>query len=137
DGLLPRLLQRMEVNTNSIVRSLESELEKRPKVGGPGAEPGKVYVTQRINQILAKAESEASRLKDEYISVEHIALAMLDESGTPSARILKEAEINRDRFLKALTDVRGNQRVTSADPEATYEALERYGRDLVDLARRN
>src|SRR5689334_12524040 len=124
DGLLPRLLQRMNAPVDSLRGRVREELEKRPKVGGSGAEPGKVYVTQRLNQILVKAEDEAKRLKDEYVSVEHLALAMLDEgASTPAGKAFKDFGISRDGFLKALTDVRGNQRVTSASPEQTYEAL--------------
>src|SRR5687768_5403939 len=137
-GLLPRLLARMEAPVDQFRNRIEEELERRPKVGGPGAEPGKVYVTQRLNQALVQAEEEAKRLKDEYVSVEHIVLAMLDEgTRTPAGRAFKDFGITRDAFLQALTAVRGNQRVTSATPEATYEALARYGRDLVDEARRN
>ena len=138
DGLLPRLLQRLEVPPANVESRVEQELAKRPKVGGPGADPGKVYVTQRLNQLFVKAGDEATRLKDDYISVEHIVLALLDEGkSTPAGRILTDLGVTRDRFLNALTDVRGNQRVTSANPEGTYEALAKYGRDLVDEARRN
>jgi len=137
DGLLPRLLQRMNVAPDQILRRVEQELERRPRVAGPGAAAGQVYITQRLNQILVKADDEARRLKDEYVSVEHIVLALIEEgAATAAGRILQEAGVTRDAFLKALTDVRGNQRVTSATPESTYEALERYGRDLVDEARR-
>ena len=109
---------------------------KRPRVSGGASEAGKVYVTQRLNQLLTRAEKEAGRLKDDYVSVEHLVLAMFDEgSARAAARIMKQAGLNRDKFLQALTSVRGNQRVTSPTPEATYEALERYGRDLVALVR--
>ncbi|MEX2671842.1 MAG: Clp protease N-terminal domain-containing protein, partial [Phycisphaeraceae bacterium] len=134
DGLVPRLLQRMDVQTGALVGDLENELTGRPSVRGPGAEPGKVFVSPRLNQILAQAEKEAKRLRDEYVSVEHVVLAMLGEratSGDGAARkILEKHNINRDVFLALLTKVRGNQRVTSANPEETYEALQRYGRDL-------
>lgn len=124
DGLLPRLLQRLEIPPATVEARVEQELAKRPKVGGPGADPGKVYVTQRLNQLFVKAGDEATRLKDDYISVEHILLAILDEGkSTPAGRILTDLGVTRDKFLGALTDVRGNQRVTSANPESTYEAL--------------
>ncbi|MCR4818961.1 MAG: ATP-dependent chaperone ClpB, partial [Fretibacterium sp.] len=100
-----------------------------------GVEPGKVYVTQRLNRLLADAEERAKRLKDEYVSVEHLFLAMLEEGGTNLEHILSRLNITEDRFLKTLTEVRGSQRVQSADPEATYEALAKYGRDLVAAAR--
>jgi ATP-dependent Clp protease ATP-binding subunit ClpB len=136
DGLVPRLLERAEIDPSVIKNQLKNNLDKRPRVSGGSSEAGKVYVTQRLNQLLARAENEASRLKDDYTSVEHLVLAMFEEgSAGVSARIMKDAGLYRDKFLKALTAVRGNQRVTSPTPEATYEALERYGRDLVALVR--
>ena len=136
DGLVNRLLQRLGVETSDLRDRVASELQRRPRVGGPGAEIGKTYVTRRLGQLLTAAEDEARRLKDEYISVEHLALALIDEgTSTPAGRSLKEVGVTRDRFLEALTQVRGNQRVTSAAPEQTYEALEKYGRDLVQEAR--
>jgi ATP-dependent Clp protease ATP-binding subunit ClpB len=136
DGLVVRLLDRLGVNVADMRERVASELQRRPRVGGPGAEMGKSYVTRRLGQLLSAAEDEARRLKDEYISVEHLAIALIDEgSSTPAGRILKEAGVTRDRFLEALVNVRGNQRVTSAAPEQTYEALEKYGRDLVQEAR--
>jgi ATP-dependent Clp protease ATP-binding subunit ClpB len=138
DGLVPRLLQRMEVPVEGLRSRLEQELERRPRVSGPGTEAGKVYVTQRLNKLLVMAEDEASRLKDEYVSVEHILLGLIEEgNSTPAGRILQEFHITRDVFLKTLFAVRGRQRVTSATPEATYEALHKYGRDLVSEARSN
>ncbi|MCC6932848.1 MAG: ATP-dependent chaperone ClpB [Deltaproteobacteria bacterium] len=135
-GIFPKLLQRMEVDSNQLNQAIENALQSKPKVSGPGVEPGKVYISQRVNQILLNAEREASRLKDEYISVEHVALALVDEQDrTPAGRSLKEFGVTRERFLNALTQVRGNQRVQSANPEQTYEALSRYGRELVKEAR--
>jgi ATP-dependent Clp protease ATP-binding subunit ClpB len=137
DGLLPRLLRKMEVPVETLQKRLEEELDRRPKVSG-GTEAGKVYVTKRLQEALVKAQDEAQRLKDDYVSVEHLALALIDEgTKTPAGRILQELGITRDAFLTALTSVRGNQRVTSASPEGTYEALTRYGRDLVAEARNN
>lgn len=136
EGLLPRLLKKMDIPVDSFKARIEHDLEKRPRVSGPGAEPGKIYVTQRLNKILVKAEDEAKRLKDEYVSVEHLALAMIDEGVSYAAgRTFKEFNVTRERFLKALTSVRGHQRVTSAMPEGTYEALEKYGVDLVAQAK--
>jgi len=132
EGLVPRLLQRMEVDGGALARDVEEELSRRPKVSGPGAEPGKAYVTQRVNQLIVRAEAEAKRLKDEYVSVEHLVLALIDEGKKSAAgRLLAEHGVTRDRFLGVLQSVRGHQRVQSANPEATYEALARYGRDLV------
>ena len=138
DGLVPSLLKRMEVPVDDFRRRLEEEIERKPRISGPGVEPGKVYITQRLNKLLAKAQDEAERLKDEYVSVEHLLLAFLDEgSGSPTGRILQQFGITRDLVLKTLTSVRGHQRVTSASPETTYEALQKYGRDLVQEARTN
>ncbi|MBW1998177.1 MAG: ATP-dependent chaperone ClpB [Deltaproteobacteria bacterium] len=136
EGLIPKLLQRMEISPESVKERLEQELDKKPRVSGPGLEPGKVYITQRMNKLLVKAQEEAEKLKDEYVSVEHLFLAFIEEGGsTPAGRILQEFNITRELLLKTLTSVRGHQRVTSADPEGTYEALQKYGRDLVQEAR--
>src|SRR6185369_10381093 len=136
DGLVPRLLQRMDIRPEIVKNEVTAELARIPRVSGPGVEAGKIYVSQRLSRILVAAESEAKRLKDEYVSVEHLLMALLAEGEkVPSVRILKLAGISRERFLKTLTEVRGSQRVQSANPEATYEALEKYGRDLVKMAR--
>ena len=136
DGLVPRLLQRMDIRPDMVKREVEAELDRKPRVSGPGVEPGKIYVSQRLSRTLVAAENEAKRLKDEYVSVEHLLMALIAEGDkVPSGRILKQAGIGRERFLKTLTDVRGSQRVQSANPEATYEALEKYGRDLVKMAK--
>ncbi|MBN8644094.1 MAG: ATP-dependent chaperone ClpB [Planctomycetes bacterium] len=132
DGLVPRLFDRMDVDTDAVVAELEGVLSRRPSVRGPGAEPGKVFVTQRFNQVIVRAEEAAKRLKDEYVSVEHLLLGIVDEGEKSEAgRLLKQFGVTRDRLLSTLTAVRGNQRVQSANPEATYEALTKYGRDLV------
>jgi len=136
DGLIPRLLHRMEISVDSIRERIEQELQKNPRISGPGAEAGKVYITQRLNKLLVKAEEEAKNLKDEYVSVEHILLAFIDEgNSTPAGKILHEFNITLDLLLKTLTSVRGHQRVSSASPETTYEALLKYGRNLVQEAR--
>ncbi len=136
DGLVPRLLERAGADPDTVRRDLETELGRRPRVTGPGATPGQVFVTQRLSRLLDAAEAEAKRLKDEYVSVEHLALALLDEgSSTAAGRVLDTAGVSRDKFLAVLTELRGNQRVTSANPEVAYEALEKYGIDLVERAR--
>lgn len=136
EGLVPRMLRRMDVEPDVLLRLVTDEVSRRPKVSGGGMEVGKVYVTQRLNALLLKAGEKAGSLKDEYVSVEHLFMAMLDESrGSPLGKILDRLGLNSERFLKTLTEVRGSQRVQSADPEATYEALEKYGRDLVAMAR--
>ncbi|VFU13873.1 protein disaggregation chaperone [anaerobic digester metagenome] len=135
DGLIPRILARMDVPLDPVIAEVHKELDRRPKVSGPGAEAGKVYVTQRFNRMLVKAKEEAARLKDEYVSVEHLLFAMMEEGGkTPSGKILAQFNITKERVLQALTAIRGNQRVTSDNPEAAYEALEKYGIDLVAQA---
>jgi len=137
DGLVPRLFQRMDVPGDSFCQALSTELRQRPKVSGPGAEAGKIYVTQRFQRLNLAAQEEAKRLKDEYVSVEHLLLALLEEGkGTTAGRLLAQFGVDRNQFLAALVAVRGNQRVTSANPEVAYEALEKYGIDLVDQARR-
>ncbi|MCT2279583.1 ATP-dependent chaperone ClpB [Micromonospora chalcea] len=136
DGLAPRLLAQAGADPDQLRNSVEGELGRRPKVSGPGAEPGQVFVTQRLSRLLDAADREAKRLKDEYVSVEHLLLALAEEgSQTAAGRALHEHGLTRDRLLSALTGIRGNQRVTSANPEVAYEALDKYGRDLVADAR--
>ena len=136
DGLVPRLLTQADGDADRLRAEIEADLSRRPKVTGPGAAPGQVFVTQRLSRLLDTAEREAHRLKDEYVSIEHLLIALLEEgSETAAGRRLREQGLTRDRFLQVLTAVRGNQRVTSAMPEVTYEALEKYGRDLVADAR--
>jgi ATP-dependent Clp protease ATP-binding subunit ClpB len=138
EGLIPRLLERMEAPLDSLTSAVEREIARRPRVSGPGLEPGRIAISVRLAQILAAAEDRARRLKDEYVSVEHLFLALLEEGAqSPAGRILRGANITPDRFLEALTAVRGHTRVTSATPEGTYEALSKYGRDLVAMAREN
>jgi ATP-dependent Clp protease ATP-binding subunit ClpB len=136
DGLVLRLLAGGDADVAGRRGDVERELSRRPKVSGPGAAPGQVFVTQRLSRLLDAAEREAKRLKDEYVSVEHLLLALVEEgSATAAGRLLKEHGATRDAVLEVLTRVRGNQRVTSAMPEAAYEALEKYGRDLIADAR--
>ncbi|MDD6191327.1 MAG: ATP-dependent chaperone ClpB [Firmicutes bacterium] len=132
DGLIPKLLKYAEVNTGAIIGAVQAELDKLPKVSG-GAD--NMYSTRRLQQIFINAEKKAEKLKDEYVSVEHLYLALLEERNTPSAGIFKRYGITRDCFLNVLNKVRGNQRVTSQNPEDNYDALNKYGRDLVEMAR--
>jgi ATP-dependent Clp protease ATP-binding subunit ClpB len=136
EGLVPRLLETAGADPGRLHDAIEGDLKRRPSVSGPGVSPGDVRVTQRFSRILDAAEREANRLKDEYVSVEHLVLALIDEGpDTAAGRRLGEEGVTRQNFLEALTKIRGNQRVTSAMPEVTYEALEKYGRDLVTDAR--
>ena len=134
-GLAGAILAKAGAAADFLRQRLEEELGRLPKVSGPtGAPPDQVYVTGRLNQILVQAEDEAKKLKDEYISVEHILLAITADKGA-AGRLLAQMGITRERLMQALREVRGNQRVTSPTPEATYQSLERYGRDLTELAR--
>ncbi len=133
DGLIPRLLKKVDVEVAAVVDGLNRDLQSRSKIGGPGADSSKLYASRRLSNLLLQAEAEAKQLKDEYVSVEHVFLAVVDEGDrTAAGRLLKKLNINRDKLLQVLTEIRGNQRVTSQDPEVTYEALEKYGRDLVE-----
>ena len=135
EGIAPRLLGQAGADPDRLRQALEAELSRRPRVSGPGASPGQIMVTQRLSRLLDAAEQEAGRLKDEYVSVEHLLLALLAEGpATPAGRLLQQEGVTRDRFLQALTKIRGNQRVTSAMPEVAYEALAKYGTDLVAAA---
>ncbi len=130
DSLILKLIEKMEIQKEHFVNRVEQALNKRPKVQG-----GKVYVGEMLNKVLVNAEDEAKALGDEYVSVEHLFLAMIKNPNREIAQIWKEYGITRERFLQALSTVRGNQRVTSDNPEATYDTLEKYGQDLVEKAR--
>ena len=135
-GLIPRLLEKLNRPADVVIAELHRDLEKRPGVTGSGVQPGQVAITARVNELLLSAEQQAQQLKDEYVSVEHLMLALIAEGQrTAAGKILHTLGITREAFLEAMTQVRGSQRVQSTNPEATYEALERYGCDLVDLAR--
>jgi ATP-dependent Clp protease ATP-binding subunit ClpB len=129
EGIAGNLLEAMGVAPRAVREAAEKELAKKPQVSGPAAGPGQTFVTQRLSQLLTKAEDEMQALKDEYLSVEHVLLAMVAEGG-----VFRPLGVTREKFMTALQQVRGNQRVTSQDPETTYQALEKYGRDLTKLA---
>jgi ATP-dependent Clp protease ATP-binding subunit ClpB len=136
-GLVPRILEKAGYNSQTYLAELERALGKMPKVSGPGATPGSVYITPRLNEMLVKGQDLAKHLKDEYVSVEHLFLAFCDEPpSTMAGQVNKALGIDKNRILAALTEIRGGQRVTSADPESTYEALFKYGRDLVEEAKK-
>jgi ATP-dependent Clp protease ATP-binding subunit ClpB len=137
-GLVRSLFEKAKVAPDLLKAKVEEELSRIPRVSGDTATGQGINITQRLNKLLVQAQDEAKRLKDEYVSVEHLVLAMFDESSsTGIGKVFKALNVRRDDFLKALTEVRGNQRVTSANPEATYEALEKYGRDLTKMAQQN
>jgi ATP-dependent Clp protease ATP-binding subunit ClpB len=132
-GLVPSILSKAAVNTDALRQAVEAEIGKFPKVSGPSGPVDQVYITARLNKVFVAAEDEAKKLKDDYISVEHLLLAIIDEGGA-AARTLNTLGANRRRLEAVLKEVRGNQRVTTQNPEATYESLERYGRDLTKAA---
>ncbi len=130
DSLILKLIEKMEIQKEHFLGRAQQALQKRVKVSG-----GQVYIGKDLNQALLSAEDEAKRMGDEYVSVEHLFLAMLAHPNREIGQIFKEYGITRERFLQALSSVRGNQRVTSDNPEATYDTLEKYGQDLVERAR--
>jgi ATP-dependent Clp protease ATP-binding subunit ClpB len=129
EGLAVAILRKANINVDGLRRRIEQEVERLPKSSAGGE-----HISSRLNRLLTQAEDEAKRFKDEYVSVEHLLLAITDDTGT-AGRLLKEAGVTRDQLMSALQEVRGHQRVTSPNPESTYQALERYGRDLTQLAR--
>lgn len=130
DSLILKLIEKMEINSEHFTRRVENALQKCVKVQG-----GQPYVGQYLNKVLITAEDEAKRMGDEYVSVEHIFLSMIQNPNKEIKEIFREYGITRERLLKSLSEVRGNQRVTSDNPEATYDTLEKYGQDLVEKAR--
>ena len=130
DSLILKLIEKMEINKEHFVNNVEEHLQKRTKVSG-----GQLYIGQKLNKVLISAEDEAKAMGDEYISVEHLFLSLIKYPNKGIEEIFKEYGIDRERFLKALSTVRGNQRVTSDNPEVTYDTLEKYGYDMVERAR--
>ncbi|MBO7363302.1 MAG: ATP-dependent chaperone ClpB [Lachnospiraceae bacterium] len=133
DSLILKLIEKMEINTEHFCAKADEYLSKCVKVSGSGA--GQMHISQDLNKVLTFAEDEAKAMGDEYVSVEHLFLAMIKYPSRTMKEIFKEYGITRERFLMALSQVRGNQRVTSDNPEATYDTLEKYGQDLVEKAR--
>ena len=134
-GLVGKLLERLKINPLEYAGAVSAELSRRPSVSGPGAS-GQIAVTQRLGQLLVRSRDLARQMKDEYVSVEHLFLVILDESpGTAIGRVNQEFHLKKDEVLNILVDVRGSQRVTSDNPEDTYEALSKYGVDMVEEAR--
>ena len=132
DGLIPRLLQLIGVDARSYRADVDALVSGMPTVDGNA----QLYATRRFNELLVRALEMTKTFGDEYAGVEHIYLALIDEHNTPSARVIAKYGITRERVLEALKQVRGNQRVTSQDPESTYEALEKYGQDMIEAARK-
>lgn len=134
EGLIPELLQRSGVNPSAVTRDVKEYLDRQPKVTGQGASASGIYVTRRFEETLIMAEEIAQKMKDMYISVEHIMLAFL-KGRFPGSEILKRNGVTEEKFTKALKEARGGQRIETNDPEGTYDALKRYGRDLTGEAR--
>ena len=135
-GLIPQLLQKLNVDPGSFSAAVAEKLSALPRVSGSGRDPDKVYISQAADKVLSAAAREAKAMKDDYISVEHVFLGLLDEQTQNTTELFRAFSITKDKFLQQLTAVRGNQRVTNDNPEETYNALQKYGQDLVDLARK-
>jgi len=134
DGLVGPILKKIGIGPAGVKGKIELALDKLPKVYGEAG--GQVYLSQALNRIFIKAQEEADKLKDEYVSTEHIFIAIVEEKGSAASAILSESGISRDEIFKTLKEIRGSQRVTDQNPEEKYQALEKYTRDLTDLARR-
>ena len=136
EGLIPQLFTALNIEPQRVLSACEREIERIPKVSGPGRDPEKVYISQSVDAALNEAEKQAEHMKDEYVSVEHIVLALMEKPNGVLKRLFSEVGLTRDAFLKQLQAVRGNARVTSDQPEDTYDALKKFGTDLTDLARK-
>lgn len=135
DGLIPQLLKKMNVDCDAVQQVVKEKISRIPGVTGPGREAGKIYVSTDVDAVLTAAEKEADRMKDEYVSVEHILLAILNRPNNAVKDVFQRFGVEKNAFLAALSSVRGNTRVTSDTPEETYDALSKYGQDLVELAK--
>ena len=136
-GFIPQLLSAMGMTVPSFAAAVTAQVEKLPKVSGGGREAGQVYIAQDVDKALKAAESTAQSMKDEYISVEHIFLGLLDSANRSLKELFRTYNVTKEKVMQALASVRGNQRVTSDNPEETYDALKKYGTDLVERARQN
>ena len=137
EGLIPQLLTAMNCPAENFAASVQAEIDRLPKVSGGGREAGKIYISQDVDKALSSAEQAAASMKDEYISVEHLFLGLLDNADRTVKELFRVYQIGRETVMRALASVRGNQRVTSDNPEETYAALKKYGTDLVERARQN
>ena len=137
DGLIPQLVEAMGPDPDSLRAAVKAEIERMPRVSGSGREPGKVYVSQGMDRALTAAGKAADQMKDEYLSVEHLLLGLIDAPDSNLKKLFQTYGLTKEKVLSALSKVRGNQRVTSDNPESTYNALKKYGTDLVERARKN
>ena len=138
DGLIPNILTKMDINLKLLKLDIKEALDKMPKIMGEGANNSSVYITRQLEEVLVKAEDISSKFKDSYVSVEHLMLAIIEvDKNGPTKQLLNKYNITKDTFMKVLSEVRGNQRVDTQDPEGTYDALAKYGTNLVDLAKKH
>ena len=137
DGLIPQLLTKMNVDPGTFEAAAAEKVSQLPHVTGSGRDPDKVYISNELDQALTAAEKQAQQMKDEYISVEHVFMGMLQRPGRVAGELFKQFGITPEKFMQVLSAVRGNQRVTTDNPESTYDALKKYGQDLVEAARAN
>ena len=137
DGLIPQLLTKLGADPNAFAQAALQKVEALPRVTGSGRDPDKVYISGDLDRALNAAEEQATQMKDEYISVEHVFIGMLRRPGKAAGELFQTFHITLEAFMKQLSAVRGNQRVTSDNPESTYDALKKYGQDLVEMARQN
>ena len=137
DGLIPQLLTKLGTEPNAFAQAALQKVEALPRVTGSGRDPDKVYISGDLDRALNAAEQQAKQMQDEYISVEHVFLGILQRPGKAAAELFKAFGITTERFMQQLSQVRGNQRVTTDNPESTYDALKKYGQDLVEMARAN
>ena len=137
DGLIPQLLTKLGADPNAFAQAALQKVEALPRVTGSGRDPEKVYISGDLDRAFNAAEEQARQMKDEYISVEHVFLGILQRPGKAAAELFKMFGITQENFMQQLSAVRGNQRVTSDNPESTYDALKKYGQDLVEMARAN
>ena len=135
DGLIPQLLQTLGIDANAFAQAALQKVEALPRVTGSGRDPEKIYISNDLDRALNAAEQQAKQMKDEYISVEHVFLGILQRPGKAASEIFKTFGITTEKFMRQLSAVRGNQRVTSDNPEDTYNALKKYGQDLVEMAK--
>ena len=135
DGLIGQLLKKMGVDPEAVAQAAENKVSQLPRVTGTGRDPDKIYISAALDAVLNQAEKEAASMKDEFVSVEHLFLGLLEKSGSACSEVLRSFNLTKPEFLKALSGVRGNQQVTSDNPEATYDVLNKYGTELVEKAR--
>ncbi|MBL8086104.1 MAG: hypothetical protein JNN26_25975, partial [Candidatus Obscuribacter sp.] len=132
DGLATKIVEKLDVKPQKIIDDITRYLQNQPKASSVTVAKDEIHVSTKLMQVLEVAEKEAERLKDQFISIEHLLLALTDESKGQAGTVLKQNGLTRERILKVLTEIRGKQKVTSQDPEGTYQALERYGKDLTE-----